>query len=373
MLAIASTMTNDFKKARRNLTALYLCIMGSVIVLFTLLVMYQANDSFSDPSVATSQDVRVTATQAIEIAQQRIPDGVVESTEYEIEKSSLYFTTVFTDEREVKVNLLTGDVHTPATDIGIVESLTDDFEERIVSIALCVFVLSSLLSLYVANKTLRPIAENLRKQKQFVSDTAHELRNPLAALHARIESALRSSVVSIKGEILRDLLTETKRLIVMSESLLALERNEEKSKQISPQCIAPFVDSVMKRLDEERREKQITLNTNIGSEPLLIDAFDLETILYNLLHNALKFSLKDGTITVSFKDRALTVSDTGIGIAHEHIAHIFDRFYKADSSRTREGNGLGLALVKEICEKYDAKIIASSALGKGTIITIQFK
>ncbi len=372
MLVIVSSMTNDFKKARRNLSVLYLCIIGSVIILFTLLVIYQANDSFSDPSVATSEDAQVTARQAKEIAERMTPDGIVESSEYEIEKGSLYFTTVFTDEREVKVNLLTGDVHTPSSNVGIVESLTDDFEERIVSIALFVFMLSSLLSLYVAQRTLRPIVESIRKQKQFVSDTAHELRNPLAALHARIESVSRTSTVSIETDVLQDLLAETKHLIVMSESLLALERNEEKSKQIAPQAVAPFIDSVLKRLYGERSEKQITLHTDIDSEPLLIDALDLETIFYNLLHNAFKFSLKDGAVTILWKDHTLTVSDTGIGIANEHIAHIFDRFYKADSSRSKEGNGLGLALVREICEKYNAKITATSTLGKGTKITIQF-
>ena len=92
------------------------------------------------------------------------------------------------------------------------------------------FLLAALASVYVANNTLAPIARNMKKQKQFIGDAAHELRNPLAALHARIESALRVGGHHIKKEVLDDLLSETKRLISLSEALLALERGEQKKK-----------------------------------------------------------------------------------------------------------------------------------------------
>ncbi len=365
-------MTNDFKKARLNLIALYLCIIGGIIVLFTLLVIYQANDSFSDPSVETSEDTRVTATEAKEIAFQIIPEGVVESTEYEIEKGILYFTTVFTDEREVKVNLLTGEIRTPSVKVGIMETFTDDFEERIVGIAFLVFALSALLSLYVANRTLRPIALNIRTQKQFVSDVAHELRNPLAALHARIESVVRSGTEMFKKEVLEDLMSETKHLILMSENLLALEKGEHGIKRIESQSLAPIVNMVIARLELLAKEKHIAIQTDIGTESLNIDMGDLETILYNLVHNALKFTLANGTIRITWSDKVLGVSDNGIGIPKEHILHIFDRFYKVNVARSDGGNGLGLALVKEIVERYGAKVKVSSTLGKGTEICIQF-
>lgn len=366
------TMKNDFKKARLRLIALYLCIVGGIIALFTSLVLYQANDSFSDPAVPTQADAIVTANQAMDIAKQAVPEGVIESTEYEIEKNTLYFTTVFTDAREVKVNLITGAMHIPLRKNGIVETLIDDFEERIIGIAFLVFALATILCVYVANKTLYPIVENVQKQKRFISDVTHELRNPLAALHARIESVMRSGVTMFKEEVLKDLLAETKHLIALSENLLALEKNEVLVKHSVAQSLNQVVNSVSDRLEGMRAEKDITLTSTIDASLLIIDTHDLETIVYNLLHNAIKFTPSHGTVAITWHDKQLTIQDSGIGISDEDKKHIFDRFYKADTARTEVGHGLGLALVKETAERYGAKVEISSTLGKGTVISLQF-
>jgi two-component system phosphate regulon sensor histidine kinase PhoR len=106
---------------------------------------------------------------------------------------------------------------------------------------------------------------------------------------------------------------------------------------------------------------------------LRIDQGDIETILYNLIHNALKFTPNNGVIKITWVKKQLSISDSGIGISKENIPHLFERFYKADLSRTNEGSGLGLTIVKEITDRYGAKITVSSNLGEGTTITVRFK
>lgn len=373
ILAIALTMNNDFTTARRSLITTYLLIVGSVIVLFSSLVVYQTHDSFSDPVVKTDAEIVIGAHEARFIAETIRPGAVFEESEYEIERNELYFTVSFADDSEVKVNLMNGEAHVPEDESGFVETLTDDFEEIVGWIALVVFLLAALASIYVANKTLAPIARNMKKQKQFISDAAHELRNPLAALHARIESALLVGGRESKKEVLDDLLGETKRLISVSEALLALERGEQKKKRVEIQSVHSVLMRTIERLQPLLKEKNISVATEIEREVLHIDIYDLETILYNLLHNAIKFSNTGSAITVSWTNKKLSVSDTGIGISVEHISNIFDRFYKVDTARGGGGSGLGLALIKEIADVYGATMDVKSAVGKGSTFSIAFK
>lgn len=365
-------MNNDFTTARRSLVAIYLLIVGSVIVLFSSLIVYQTHDSFSDPVVETEGEIVVSEREARAIADTVHPGVAFEESEYEIENGVLYFTVSFADDSEVKVNLMNGEAHIPEDASGLVETLTDDFEEIVGWIALAVFLLAALASMYVANKTLAPIARNMKKQKQFISDAAHELRNPLAALHARIESALRTGTREVKKEVLEDLLLETKQLISISEALLALERGEQKKKRLEEQSLLPAITRTVTRLDPLLKEKNIAVVTDIAKETLTIDADDLDTILYNVLHNASKFSHAGSTVTVTWANKKISVIDTGIGISPEHQARIFDRFYKVDRARAGGGSGLGLALIKEIADAYGATVDIKSVVGSGSTFSITF-
>lgn len=366
-------MGNDFKKARRKLVLLYLIIMGSVVGLFSLLIIYQAKDSFSDPVIQTDALISVSAEEAIKIAHEMEPEKTVLETEYEIERSALLFTVIFTDESEVKVDLFTGIAFVPQEPSNVIQRFTDNFEEMVVWIALIVFLLSALLSVYVANKTLHPIAQNIEKQKQFVSGAAHELRNPLAALRTRIESEQRASGYELNREVLDDLLHETNRLIDISENLLTLEKSGHRKKTIQAQSLVQVVPLVLKRLEHLAHDKEVSLQTDIGPELVNIDSEDMETILYNLVHNAIKFTKKSGVVKVAWHNKILTVSDTGIGIPKEHIVHIFDRFYKVDSARGEEGSGLGLSIVREIIAQYEATIEVKSVVGQGATFIVKFK
>lgn len=365
-------MTNNFTHARLKLVGIYLLIIGCVITLFSFLVLYQADDSFSDPAVITDKEIVLTANAAEQIAQSTYPEKEITETEYEIEKNVLYYTTSFNDESEVKIDLLTGDVFIPDDDLGLFVSITDDFDEMVVWIALFVFLLAALLCVYVVHNTLYPIAHAMNVQKQFVSDAAHELRNPLAALHARIESIQRAGTETYSATVFTDLLQETKRLISLSEGLLAFEEAEKGTTEQQTQSVETVCTSVVEQLTHLAEEKQITLHTAIGTHSIVMGAFDMHTILYNLIHNAIKFTPEHGDINLKLEGKTLTVSDTGIGVAEEHIPFLFNRLYKVDTARNLGGVGLGLALVKTITDRYGAKIVLESTVGKGTTIRINF-
>lgn len=364
-------MKNDFTYARQKLVLLYLLIIGAIILVFSLLIVYQAGDSFSDPAVKTDADILLSASKAEVQARNLFPGREVEETEYEIQNGVLYYTVSFSDEDEVKVDLLTGDTFVPQKKDTLIEMLTDDFDERVGWIAIMVFVAASLLAVYVANRTLAPISKSMRKQKQFIADAAHELRNPLAALHARLESALLPGE-EVKEKVFTDLLCETKRLIAVSESLLALERSEHNGGQPEALSVKEVMHAVLSRLEFFIDNKQLQIITDIEETPLRLRRADLETVLYNLLHNAIKFSREGGTIIITWKDNTLSVADRGTGINSEKIPYIFDRFYKADMARAEEGSGLGLAIVKEIVDRNDGAISVVSSQAGGTTISIRF-
>ena len=372
MPAIVLNMKNDFTSARSKLILLYLVIMASVVTLFSLLIMYQANDSFSDPAVKTDAEITITAGEATQIAQEKYPHEEIEETEYEIENGALYFTTTFTDGKAVKVDLLTGVALPLKEDAGFITTLTDDFDEMVIWIGLFVFLVATLLCIFVANKTLSPIAKNVQKQKQFVSDAAHELRNPLTAMHARIESVTRQGDTYFTPDVLHDLLGETKRLISISESLLALEQAESVNADVGCMSLQSSVSVVIKRLENMAREKNITIQQAIDSTPVGLSNRDAEHILYNLIHNAIKFTDSGGHIMVTFKENLLTIKDNGSGISAKDIPNVFNRFYKADAARNEEGSGLGLALVSEILKHYNAQIAVESVVGQGTTFSITF-
>ncbi len=313
----------DFKQARKKLVLLYLLIMAGIISLFSFLLIGQLEER--DEIQSLSQN-----------------------------------SQIMTPEPE---------------EGGLIETLTDDLGEVIWWIALLMFLISALASFLIAHYTLKPIASSIEKQKRFMGDAAHELRNPLAAIHSTLESALRDPRKSSGDkEILGDLLSETKRLIAISESLLDIERQAGKKLHAEDISLEEVLSAVLLRIKPLLEEKHIHLIKEVGSAYLHIDKEDLHTILYNLLSNAVKFSHDKGTISVVWKDEKLTIKDNGIGIAEKHVPHIFERFYKADPARgfTYAGSGLGLALVREIVQKYEGKIEVESVLSQGTTFTISF-
>lgn len=362
---------NDFKKARKKLVGIYMLIIFVVILLFSLLVILQAQKEPGSSPVLLGTQITVTEQGARQIFLEKLPNEEIKKTEYELENGILLFTMEYGDEQDLKVNLFNGEVLEPEKDLGVMANLINDFDEKVLWIGLLVFLIASFGSIFFANRTLLPIALSIRKEKEFVSGAAHELRNPLASMQAVLEASLLETN-PVKKEFINDMLSETKRLIQTSESLLLIEKTQSRKQKKEEVSVLQIVEEVLKRLKPHLIEKKIEIKKNISAHDLFIDKSDLEIVIYNLLHNAIKFSNTGGIIEIVWSNKILSVSDTGIGMDIDKIPFVFDRFYKSDDSRNTSGSGLGLSIVKEILVRYKADIKVKSEQYKGTEFVVTF-
>jgi signal transduction histidine kinase len=373
------SISNSFNQARLKLVLLYLVIIAIVISVFAYLVVLQVNQKIDSQQLRPNSQIVINANEALAKAQLLKPGGRIETTVYSLEDNTLLYKIQYRDGSDIEVDMLTG-----SAQIGdksehittILELLTDNIAKIIGWIGGIIFLLASIGSLIIAQATLKPIAVSTKKQKRFVSDAAHELRNPLASLQMTLESYLRSpkKTLEFTDSVAKDMLHEVKRLIVTSESLLKLEAIESRQKNILPNDFRNVLSDVEKQLSFDLQTKNINVVANISDNLINIDRNDLTTILYNLLHNAIKFSEPKSQILVSWNGNKIQIIDHGLGIDDKHLPYIFERFYKTDPARSSgiNSNGLGLALVSDIIQSYSAKISVESKLNQGTTFTIIF-
>lgn len=253
--------------------------------------------------------------------------------------------------------------------------------QRLVFINLIILAGGGLLSYYLAVRTLRPIEEANEAQSRFTADASHELRTPIAAMRAETEVALMDPKLSLKDakEKLRSNLEELDRLTQLSEGLLRLARMEHIELPTEPIRVAPIVEDAVNRVIPLAEQKNILITTGKISDDLQItgDAPSLTEVLVILLDNATKYSPEKSEvhIDVAKQPRYLTIQvrDQGVGIKASELPHIFERFYRADTSRTTQqahGYGIGLAIAKNIVELHRGKISVESHPGKGSTFTI---
>ncbi len=238
-------------------------------------------------------------------------------------------------------------------------------------------VVAGFMSYFLSGKTLRPIQKKNISQRQFLSDVSHELKNPLSALKISIEVAKKQEQWKAKEihELLSDFEEEIDRLTKITGDLLVLEQNNHKIKKTN-QNISSIIHKGVESLSSLSQKRNITIQEKLEDFSLLAIKGDIERIVFNILHNAIKYSHPNGKINVSLsKMGTLTIEDFGIGIEKKSLPNIFNRFYKVDSARTfshENGSGLGLSIVKKICNKNGWKISVKSKEKKGTKFLIQF-
>ena len=226
------------------------------------------------------------------------------------------------------------------------------------------------------------------RQKRFVSDVSHELRTPLTALGGGLEMLMLGADAGdpeAQRRLLRGMYAETERMRRLVEDLLTLARLDEGHLPLRPATID--VVALLREVAEqaERLASGQIIRRDLPDGRLLVrtDADRLRQVLLNLVENALKFTPAGGTITLAAQrstkgagDRILViVRDTGSGIPPEALAHVFDRFYRADFARARStaqpgGSGLGLAIAKSLIEAQGGTIAIDSVVGTGTTVTL---
>jgi two-component system phosphate regulon sensor histidine kinase PhoR len=220
-------------------------------------------------------------------------------------------------------------------------------------------------------------------RRDFVANVSHELKTPLTSISGYAETLLGDQPdPETARRFTTTILNNARRMQRLVDDLLDLSRIESGRWQPAPTQVD--VSGVLREswaalaARAESRQVQFDLDVGEGATVVCADLDALRQILTNLLDNSLRYTPAGGRITCTAAREgagvALTVRDTGVGITREHLPRIFERFYRADSSRSREegGTGLGLAIVKHLVEAHGGRVYAESERGLGTSVTCWF-
>jgi signal transduction histidine kinase len=251
-------------------------------------------------------------------------------------------------------------------------------KENLVSFNILVLILGGAASYALARRTLEPIEQSLDAQKRFTSDASHELRTPLTAMQAEIEVALRDPKLTKEqaAELLQSNLEEVARLKALSDGLLHLAQTSRPTNLEALELKTPLSDAIT-RLEKAAKTKKITIDNQVKNITLKAEHYSLSELIVILLDNAIKYSPTGGKVTITSSVRNklghISIKDEGIGIKAADLPHIFDRFFRAEFSRSQtqaKGYGLGLAIAKKLADSLDGAIEVKSAPGKGSTFTI---
>ncbi len=220
--------------------------------------------------------------------------------------------------------------------------------------------------------------EQLRRE--FTSNVSHELKTPLTSISGFAEvlsAGLFKSDADVVhfGSLIRK---EAKRLLAMIEEIMHLTRIEENREKVhrEPVCLPEIIRDIVEFMEPMLVEKKVTVHCTLEQATVLGDKGLLREMAMNLIDNAVKYNLPGGHVYVSVRKRGdhidFAVKDTGIGIPEDKQKRVFERFYRADTSRSRKisGSGLGLSIVKHIAEYHNGTITLRSKENNGTEIII---
>lgn len=212
-------------------------------------------------------------------------------------------------------------------------------------------------------------------RQEFVSNVSHEIQSPLTSIGG-FAKALQNDELNPEERMhyLSIIETESQRLSKLSDNLLKLTSLESEHPPFEEQSYQ--LDKQLRNIvlsgEPQWVEKSIEMDISLDEVTIVADENLMSQVWMNLLYNAIKFTPTGGTIGVHLSQQegvaTVRISDTGIGMSDEERLHVFERFYKADTSRNRSlgGNGLGLAIVKKIIDMHDGEISVKSEMGEGT-------
>ena len=226
------------------------------------------------------------------------------------------------------------------------------------------------------NHMISRLQEAMDGSKQFVADASHELRTPLTVMRGELESLAQDRRLGRETrETLGSVLEEVERLAEIVESLFALSRLDagEASAQWRRFDLAELAATTAEQMSLLATDKNVSIGFDSpGNVVVEGDPARLKQVIVNLLDNAIKYTPGGGRVRLAVRRERgcalLEVADDGIGIPEEALPHVFKRFFRVDSSRSREqgGAGLGLAIVKSICAAHGADVEVISSPGKGS-------
>jgi two-component system, OmpR family, sensor histidine kinase CiaH len=243
-------------------------------------------------------------------------------------------------------------------------------------------LLSLAAAWFLSGRALIPIQQAFQRQQEFVADASHELRTPLTVLRSATDliNQHRDEPLERNGELFDDVRGEIARMERLAQDLLTLARSDTGGLELmtAPLEIADVAAEVVRRTTPLAQSEGVQLLLRAEPQPstVEVDPDRMQQVFLILIDNAIKHTPPGGKVEVQVRRHGqtaqVTVADTGAGIAPEHLPRIFDRFYRADRARAREGGGtgLGLAIAKMLVEAHDGQLQLSSTLGVGTQVTV---
>ncbi|HCM82524.1 TPA: hypothetical protein DIS60_04150, partial [Patescibacteria group bacterium] len=314
-----------FRSARIKLTSWYLLIIMMISISFSL-VIYR---------VLISEVERFARSQRFRIERQ-LQEGVLLPPDGHIQTGTL---PLLTD-----------------------PDLVEDTKHRLLFVLIIVnsgiLVLSGGLGYILAGMTLKPIKEMMEEQNQFITDASHELRTPLTSLKSAIEVNVRDKHLTVAQakKLLAENIKDVDKLQLLSDELLQLAQYQKPNGKTADMSLSlqSVVKKAIRNVEALAKAKSIPITNTVGDAILRGDSTELSDIFTILLDNAIKYGKENNAITIDSDIKngwaLISVTDKGIGIGKGDIPHIFDRFYRADTSRAKTkapGFGLGLSIAKK--------------------------
>lgn len=250
--------------------------------------------------------------------------------------------------------------------------------------------------LRIAGETLNALAEKATKdikdmkrlervRSEFLGNVSHELRTPIFSIQGYLETLLDGAIddETVRRQFLSRAYSNSLRINTLLADLIDISKIESGEMRLSFRYfnVCDVIQDVVNSLEIQTKQKNIELRNNTPSTAVTVygDKERIAQVMTNLIENAIKYNVENGMISINVFPRAndvkIEVSDTGIGIAKEHHARIFERFYRVDKDRSRAvgGTGLGLAIVKHILEAHQTLPELQSEPGKGTTVSFTLK
>lgn len=223
---------------------------------------------------------------------------------------------------------------------------------------------------------------NMSKMRsEFFDNASHELKSPLTAITGYAELLAEPSLSPVKrAKCIEEIRANAGDMLELINNMLRLSKldSSDRPRDIRRLKVEEVCGEVVKRLAVQAEEMGVSVTID-GSAECSADENDMFTMLSNVVSNAIKYNKRGGSVKIALTPEGsgarIEVSDTGIGIAPEHIGRIFERFFKVDTARTRSkalSTGLGLSIVKQLADHYGAKIDVKSEVDKGTCVTLIF-
>lgn len=260
---------------------------------------------------------------------------------------------------------------------------TDDFVQRKIAMIIgegSVFILLLALGFIQVKRALKKELEAAKKQRNFLLSVTHELNSPIAGVQLNLETILNRKLdTETRNQLLKNALQQNSRLKNLVENILTTTRLEENVLQLNlqPNNISELLQNITG--DFKSASEAIDISNVQPEICALIDPLAFESVIKNILENAIKYNQKNSPIIITTKTEKgavfIDIKDQGIGITNEEQQNVFARFFRIqnEETRTTKGTGLGLYIVKQLTELMGGEVFLSSKINEGSTFTIKLK